>query len=682
MQIKNIKRNPLDYLLTDILPVEISEFFTFRYFYDFLQKNGPLLNKEMTEIVKMKNSTKKQIVLKMTDTPKAQKSMWSTIPFKFHISKKNSGLRELNILQPIAAVQVLYFITAYQDDILIHLQKGSIFSLRYHKKSNSLYYKQRQRKFIEYFSDISNTLQKRTVEQTGRFFEQTPYKSIVGFINSDEWHNLCSKYKYFARIDYKSCFDSIYTHAYKWILSRDVNDSKAFSNTNLFTTIDRLLQNINAYSSNGLVVGPEFSRMLAELLLQKIDVLVYEKLLNNNHRYLKNYSIKRYVDDIFIFTDTDELREYIIVLFRTCANDFLLSLNENKINKENIPFIVTPWLFELNQYCSNMADTLFYTNTEIKQRNRDNKTSTFRTRKFLNAKIILKRDFNDIFSKYQSEEVTLVAYVLSTILNKISHTKTNGNNTIFRGNISCKILYDIFDFIFFIYTHAASFENTQKLLSIISFIKDDVNSNVLLQSVLQQIVNKYAYIFSNNNPNDIINLLLLCIECKLELPFDNEVQFKEKINESDNPINTGVFLIYSQYNKTYFNIILNEICIKIKQRLESIQKKENMLTYREFWWLLVFNKCPYLDSATNILIHQYIQILKNQFISNVGFGKISIDLFINFLENSSEQFFTWPDFNLTNGKSVGYLQEITYRTHERTIFRNYRYSQATYSSIG
>lgn len=36
MDLNNIKRNNLDYLLTDILPTELSDRFTYSYFYEFL----------------------------------------------------------------------------------------------------------------------------------------------------------------------------------------------------------------------------------------------------------------------------------------------------------------------------------------------------------------------------------------------------------------------------------------------------------------------------------------------------------------------------------------------------------------------------------------------------------------------------------------------------------------------
>lgn len=93
-------------------------------------------------------------------------------------------------------------------------------------------------------------------------------------------------------------FDSIYTHTFKWLIGKDVNDTKDFKNTNIYTTIDRILQNINARTSNGIVVGPEFSRMIAEILLQAIDRTVYSKLLNSGKAVGENYNVYRFVDDI------------------------------------------------------------------------------------------------------------------------------------------------------------------------------------------------------------------------------------------------------------------------------------------------------------------------------------------------------------------------------------------------
>lgn len=47
-KIYNIERNKIDYLLTDIMPVEVSELFSYSKFYEFLLEH----KKELTEITK------------------------------------------------------------------------------------------------------------------------------------------------------------------------------------------------------------------------------------------------------------------------------------------------------------------------------------------------------------------------------------------------------------------------------------------------------------------------------------------------------------------------------------------------------------------------------------------------------------------------------------------------------
>jgi hypothetical protein len=301
---------------------------------------------------------------------------------------------------------------------------------------------------VDYFSDFSGKMQKRLVEQTGKYFDLIPYKTLSNFNNSDEWFDLNTKYKYFARIDYKACFDSIYTHVYKWIISRDVNDSKKLNNGNLFITIDRLLQNINAFSSNGLVVGPEFSRMIAELLLQQIDSNVYLSLLDKEYAFNVNYSAKRYVDDIYIFAESEELLDDIIEIFRNAAGHFLLYLNEYKMKKEKLPFIMTKWLYELNQYSTNMSNMIFRTDDELSKQEQDGENYSFKANVFYNVKPSLKRNFNDLVARYGDEKSKMTSYVLGTILKKIINVKTNKKNKIFRCNIKDSTLYDILDYFF------------------------------------------------------------------------------------------------------------------------------------------------------------------------------------------------------------------------------------------
>ena len=239
-----------------------------------------------------------------------------------------------------------------------------MFSLRYHKRNNDLYYKNRSKSVTKYFADISNDMGREIIEQTGMFFKIGPYKSIAAFTSSEEWLILNSKYKYFIRTDFKACFDSIYTHTFNWIIGKDVNDAKEFKNGSVYTSIDRVLMNINARTSNGIVVGPEYSRMAAEILLQTIDEDVFSELLNQNYVAGENYNVFRYVDDVFIFAESEKIANEIMDLYSKASRKYLLRLNEAKFYKSNMPFVLDGWLNDTNLFTNRVSTILFYTYDE------------------------------------------------------------------------------------------------------------------------------------------------------------------------------------------------------------------------------------------------------------------------------------------------------------------------------
>lgn len=68
---------------------------------------------------------------------------------------------------------------------------------------------------------------------------------------------------------------------------------------------DILMQNLNYGETNGIIIGPEFSRIFAELILQRIDLNVMYYLRDNRDskrlEFKTDYEIFRYVDDFFVF---------------------------------------------------------------------------------------------------------------------------------------------------------------------------------------------------------------------------------------------------------------------------------------------------------------------------------------------------------------------------------------------
>lgn len=140
-----LERNKLDYILTDLLPVEVSELFSFSQLYAFL------LEKDTQKVVDSLICETKQN--KAKGKLAMFKDGWSTKPLKYRILKGNGTMREMSIIQPVSALNLFLFIECYQKEILNYFEKYHNFSIRYHKKSTDLFYKSKSGKLPNTFKN-------------------------------------------------------------------------------------------------------------------------------------------------------------------------------------------------------------------------------------------------------------------------------------------------------------------------------------------------------------------------------------------------------------------------------------------------------------------------------------------------------------------------------------------------
>lgn len=654
-----VERNKLDYILTDMLPVELPQLFTFNNLYLFLEKK----HKEIDEIIKTLNNVKYDINNKKSKLFNC--NLWKTAPLKFCILKHNNKYRELSIVNPISAINVYLFLELYQKEILYLLEKKSIFSIRFHTKNNNLFYMSKTKDYIKYNFLKSRKFKKRIVEQTGTYFKIKKYNSLNSFMESRIWYLCTKKYKYFGKCDYKSCFDSIYTHTYKWITAKNVVDSKDYLNNNLFTVIDRIMQNINNSTSNGILVGPEFSRMIAELLLQQIDIEVYEQLVRDNLKKNEDYQIFRYVDDLFIFANEKETIEKIIQIYEEKSGNYLLKLNEQKMEIVEIPFISTMWLNEASHF-SNDISNLFYKKEELKiqyivcKENNVELPELCYLKKYINFGT-LKRNFNEIICHFPDKKNSIVSFALQTFLNKLDID--HNDIKVFPEKISDRKLGAFLDLIFYCYSFYPSYENTQKLISILNSISQEHSlkeKNLLLKKVIKE----YSNIIINTNPYDVINLILLMTQYEISFNVNEEIILFNKIVNSNDPLLLASYLIYSSYNLDYKNEILIQVEKIIDDKISNIIKSDKIMTYTEFWYLLIFYDNPGLSSTLKIKMKGIIKDYRDGIRDDSPASKIN-KLFLEFIDSNDKLFFIW-DF-----QNVDLEKEIAYRTYQRSIFKKY-----------
>ena len=564
----NIERNKLDYILTDIMPVEVSELFSYSKFYEYLLSKQSTLDDIVSQMHAMKAEN--------SETPFSggKWGNWATSPLKFNILKGTDSIRELNLVQPLSAMNIYFFVECYQKELLDILSNNACFSLRYHRKNSDLFYRRKSKKIVDYFEKISQKVDRAILQQTGAYFKIHKFNSVSSFTNSRLWQQCNFKYRNFSKIDYKSCFDSIYTHAYKWCIEKDTVDSKEASNANLHIVIDRVLQNINGRSSNGLIVGPEFSRMIAEVLLQEIDVEVKHNLAAQGLNAGTDYRVFRYVDDIYIFSHTQAHTDLIIKTIERAAQKYLLKFNEFKYLKAYTPVVLSSWLGKARAL-SDRISALFYRKQELHD--------MAEKKPLLKSGYIsvdrIKDDFIYLVNEFPKEQRYIVSFMLSTLLNNISNKKDG--YALFEPD-KCARAFVLLDLAMYIYSFCPCFEHTQKLISMIVYMDDELqfSKDELNHKKLINLIRRYSFVFEKGNMNDLCNWFVFFHDYSVPLLRSTETIFEKKLREEDNPILWANYLIYSRYHSDYHQEILTWVEEVLQYKVNQIGSKDPLLQKR------------------------------------------------------------------------------------------------------
>ncbi len=659
-----LERNKMDYILTDLLPVELSERFSFGPFYDFL-----LQKRQQFELKEIVEQMKKECV---KSEHKIFDNKWGTMPLKYNILKGNDSLRCMSLIQPFSALNIYLFMECFQKDIMSFFEVNHRFSIRYHRKCNDLYYKTRSSKTTRYIQNFSRKLRKSVLQQTGNYFKIHPFDSVNAFTSSRSWHMCNYEYTHFAKIDYKSCFDSIYSHVFAWIIERNVVDSKNANNTSLFLTIDRILMNINGKASNGIVVGPEYSRLIAEILLEQIDSEVFLALAQEGYVWKKDYRIFRYVDDLYIFTNIPQSREAIVRHYRNVGSKYLMNLNELKYFECDTPATFSNWI-EKTRILADKIDKNFHSKAEYKILDIAHQCLAKHDEYIPVDR--MKDELIVLIKEYPNDKRTIISFLLSTLLNKIAMTREGYR--LFCENKTGKAMLFV-EFALFMYAFCPCFDNARKVISLLVYMDKEVGFSKKGSSEndkLQRAFDRYAFVFQRANLPDICDWFVLFNDFNICLNSQTEEAIIKTAEAIDNPIIWANILLYSHYYQPFFEIIKQKVEFIVENRIDRISPREQMLQ-NEFWYVLVFHNCILLGTSCQRKIQNVIDSIRNDAINNPdNLPNKRISMMICDFLDSKGGFFNWDN-------STRVSEILTYRTFQRTLFRRYKSSRyGLYASI-
>jgi hypothetical protein len=612
-------------VLSDVLPYETPLIFSNRYFYNYLLKREKCKrNKKFKEKNNKAFSAIEEILFG---------SGIKNRPFIFNINHKINDYRELNIIHPKNQIMVLKFYEKYKS-LILYYSTISPFSIRkpasvakfifyndlLHKKNNDgdLEHSQIEQDESEY-------------ENLKSYFSYQKYSNIHKFYESYQFHRCEKKYNKLLKIDISKCFDSIYTHTISWAIFNKsiVKDNIDPSLETFAGEFDRLMQSLNANETNGIVIGPEFSRIFAELILQQIDRNIYEKLKIEDEDCKKlihkvDYEIFRYVDDFFIFYNSENDVERILKEFKFCLKEYKMHINNSKSILYEKPIIT-----EISLAKQKISD-LFNDHLKIREKSvevidEDLEDLTVRNTIYFSSNNVITR-FKSIVKETNVEYKDIMNYSLA-VLDKRTTKLVNSidleNKTEKFEKEFEKGFLEILDVAFFLYSVSPRVNSTIKLCQIIDKIicflkKNKTNDytepflphnkhNILkkisdeIYLILQknktkketQIETLYLLIALNQLGREYrLNPKVLCSYFNIKIHSNGKIEFTNQLNY----FSITVLLFYLKDIELYNNI-KEKLKEHIKEKFEKAIFDSSWKSDTELILLLMdILSCPYLNN--------------------------------------------------------------------------------------
>lgn len=352
---RSIKISRADYarvLATETLPYETPIIFS----NDGLHKialEAPLANPIANFLVE-------KLVLAVNIGP-----VHSTIPFSYKIRKNSLEFRKLSLIHPISQLKIKEFYAKYEKLILYYCSRSQV-TIRAPHKIASTYFKKGSWENINQYK--SGTVAEVWTDGIARhcpsFFSYRGVDRLYKFFNSPDYFNLEKRFEYFLNLDVSKCFDSIYTHSLSWAIKDKEFTKKQVAVSSTFPQeFDALMRHTNHGETNGIVIGPELSRIFAEVLFQTIDQLTIKKLEKLGLEIDNDYSMRRYVDDVFIFAHSEETARRVYSGYADILSSFNLHPNIGKSQLIRRPFhtVKSRVIWEAEVRTNNFLETFLET---------------------------------------------------------------------------------------------------------------------------------------------------------------------------------------------------------------------------------------------------------------------------------------------------------------------------------
>lgn len=626
-------------LLTETCPYETPVIFDNFGFYKQIQK-----------LYERPEDVQKMLMPLLTDKIEPKFS----IPFVYNIRKDFESPRTLSLIHPRSQLHFVEFYQKFDDQILLCCKKSK-FSLRAPQKITSKYYiKNSQENIKKYRSDKVTSAQSELNDRhLTSYFAYGENTRLHKFFESFDYLRLEKQYSQFWSMDISKCFDSIYTHSIAWAVKTKEYTKRHIGIDGVFGDIFDLTMRCSNYNETaGIPIGPEVSRIFAEIIFQGIDERVEKKLDLCGLKVDVHYSIRRYVDDFFVFSNSDSVSNQVANTIESECKAYKLNINEAKSIKAQRPFITpkTKALRSVQRRLSALRESLFLGEGYHAPRQLPNQKSL--TLHFIDD---VKAACSENSDSYQ----LVSAYVVGWLSNRIiSTTDENINRTAGLENHLLGFSH-FFNFsiraIFHFYSINPSHRSSVKLCTAVklacTFYEKHMPSEIdSIKTAIYQLCKEffssggYLGILSKDTSVSLLeamNILVLCKELGPQYLLPKEALHGIAKIQSNDTLNYFeiVTLLYYIGNESTYQEARSKVNASILQHLTSID--DVRLNSHKFHLLMDVLTCPYVDKKlrTEIVSRLY------ESTTNTKPGKVKLKTLMDFFENNI-WFVNWRNFDL------------------------------------
>jgi hypothetical protein len=262
-----------------------------------------------------------------------------SIPFKYRIKKDAVSFRTLSLVHPHHSKAIVDFYQHY-DVTIIRACKRSPVSLRAPHHVAKFYLVGKGA------ASESEGVEEITAETAyaSSYFAYSRYSHLHKFFDSDDFTELEKKFSLMCHLDVTKCFPSLYTHSISWAVRGKTRTKKGLvgkqpPKKTFDAAFDELLQGLNYRETHGIPIGPELCRIFAEVILQKVDACVIERVAEDELRLGEQYWYYRYIDDYYLFYNEEATRTSFVRALSQELEVFKLYLNDDKSHATPRPFI-------------------------------------------------------------------------------------------------------------------------------------------------------------------------------------------------------------------------------------------------------------------------------------------------------------------------------------------------------